>query len=86
VNPIKNTVEAPVPDATLARFGDQKYISLETLRKNGEGVKTPVWFVLHDGALYVYTEATSWKVKRIRHNLRIRVAPCTMRGVVMGTG
>jgi hypothetical protein len=34
-------------------------------------VKTPVWFVLHDGALYVYTEADSWKVKRVRNNPRV---------------
>jgi PPOX class probable F420-dependent enzyme len=73
-----------VPDSTLAWLGDQKYISLETFKKNGEGVKTPVWFVLHDGALYLYTEATSWKVKRIRNNPRVRVAPCSVRGVVKG--
>ena len=73
-----------MPDSILARLGDQKYISLETFKKNGEGVKTPVWFVLHDGALYLYTEATSWKVKRIRNNPRVRVAPCSVRGVVKG--
>jgi uncharacterized protein len=73
-----------VPDSPLARFGNQKYISLETFKKNGEGVRTPVWFVLHDGALYVYTEATSWKVKRIRNNPRVRVAACSIRGVVKG--
>jgi hypothetical protein len=73
-----------VPDSTLAAFGDQKYISLETFKKNGDGVRTPVWFVLHDGALYLYTEAASWKVKRIRNNPRVRVAPCSIRGVVKG--
>jgi hypothetical protein len=73
-----------MPDLTLARFADQKYISLETFKKNGQGVKTPVWFVLHNDAFYVYTEADSWKVKRIRNNPRVRVAVCTMRGVVTG--
>jgi PPOX class probable F420-dependent enzyme len=76
--------EARVPDSTFARLSDQKYISLETFKKNGDGVKTPVWFVLHQGGLYVYTEAASWKVKRIRNNPRVRVAPCTIRGVVTG--
>jgi PPOX class probable F420-dependent enzyme len=71
-------------DAKLAALRDGKYISLETFKKNGEGVKTPVWFVLHDGAVYVYTEAASWKVKRIRNNPRVRVAACSMRGVVKG--
>ena len=73
-----------MPDAKLAPFAGQKYISLETFKKNGDGVKTPVWFVLHEGALYVYTEADSWKVKRIRNNPRVRVAACTVRGQVKG--
>jgi uncharacterized protein len=73
-----------VPDPRLVQFGDQKYISLETFKKNGQGVKTPVWFVLHENALYLYTEADSWKVKRIRNNPRVRVAVCNMRGDIIG--
>jgi PPOX class probable F420-dependent enzyme len=73
-----------VADATLAAFENEKYISLETFKKNGQGVKTPVWFVLHEGAVYAYTEADSWKVKRIRNNPRVRVALCNVRGDVKG--
>jgi uncharacterized protein len=73
-----------VPDPTLAQFDGHKYISLETFKKNGLGVKTPVWFVVHNDALYVYTEADSWKVKRIRNNSRVRVAVCNVRGDVKG--
>ena len=71
-------------DPTLAPFDGEKYISIESFKKNGEGVKTPVWFVLHDGVFYVYTEADSWKVKRIRNNPRVRVAVCNVRGRVKG--
>ena len=71
-------------DPRFERFRDQKYISLETFKKNGQGVRTPVWFVLHDDALYAYTEADSWKVKRIRNNPRVRVAVCNFRGDVKG--
>jgi PPOX class probable F420-dependent enzyme len=71
-----------VPTLNPAQFADQKYISLETFKKNGQGVKTPVWFVLHNNALYAYTEADSWKVKRIRNNPRVRVAVCNVRGAV----
>ena len=71
-------------DSSFAQFGDHKYVSLETFKKNGQGVQTPVWFVLHDEVVYVYTEAESWKVKRIRNNPRVRVALCTMRGRVTG--
>jgi hypothetical protein len=73
-----------VSDSKLAQFRGPKYISLETFKKNGVGVKTPVWFVLHNNALYVYTEADSWKVKRIRNNPRVRVAVCNIRGDVKG--
>ena len=71
-------------ESKLAAFADEKYISIESFKRNGQGVKTPVWFVLHDGAFYVYTEANSWKVKRIRNNPRVRVAACTVRGAVTG--
>jgi PPOX class probable F420-dependent enzyme len=68
----------------LAPFREGKYISLETFKKNGAGVKTPIWFVLHEGKFYAYTEADAWKVKRIRNNPRVRIAPCDLRGNVTG--
>jgi len=71
-------------NTNLDQFAGQKYLSIETFKKNGEGVKTPVWFVLHNGSFYVYTEADSWKVKRIRNNPKVRVAVCDMRGNVKG--
>ena len=73
-----------MPDPKLAQFDGQNYVSLETFKKNGEGVKTPVWFVLHENAFYLYTKADSWKVKRIRNNPRVRVAVCNIRGDVKG--
>jgi len=71
-----------VADPKLAPFVGQKYISLETFKKSGQGVKTPVWFVLDRDVFYVYTDADSWKVKRIRNNPRVRVAVCNVRGSV----
>jgi uncharacterized protein len=69
----------------LAQFSGKNYLSLETFKKNGQGVKTPVWFAEgQSSVLYVYTEADSGKVKRIRSNSKIRVAPCTARGKVTG--
>jgi PPOX class probable F420-dependent enzyme len=43
-----------------------------------------VWFGLADGKLYLRTEATAGKVKRIRNNPRVLVAPCTFRGKPSG--
>ena len=68
----------------LSAFREGKYISLETFKKNGAGVKTPIWYVLHNGTFYAYTEANSWKVKRIGNNPRVRIAPCDIRGNVKG--
>ncbi len=48
-------------------FDHQSYLNLETFRKNGSGVKTPVWFVEDCGVLYLRTDAASGKVKRIRN-------------------
>jgi uncharacterized protein len=71
--------------ANLEQFRSKKYVSLETFKKNGQGVKTPVWFVFPDEtAFYIYTEQDSWKVKRIRNNGRVRVAPSDIRGNVVG--
>jgi PPOX class probable F420-dependent enzyme len=62
----------------------QKYISLTTFRKSGAAVSTPVWFGEDDGKLYVKTRSDSGKYKRIRNNPQVRVAPCTMRGKIIG--
>ena len=71
-------------DNKLAPFANQKYISLETYRKNGQAVRTPVWFAESDGQLYVYTLADAGKTKRLRNNSRAKIAPCDMRGRVTG--
>jgi PPOX class probable F420-dependent enzyme len=62
----------------------QSYISLTTFRKNGTGVPTPVWFGEKDGKMYVMTRPDSGKVKRIRNNPQVRIAPSTIRGKVTG--
>jgi len=62
----------------------QKYISLTTFRKNGLGVKTPVWFTEQDNKLYVMTRSDSGKYKRIRNNPQVKLAPCTMGGKITG--
>ncbi len=62
----------------------KRYISLTTFRKNGESVATPVWFVELAGTLYVYSDATAGKIKRIRNDPRVQIAACTLRGTVTG--
>ena len=64
----------------LNQFTGEKYLNLESYRKNGNAVATPVWFAEDRGELYVYSLADAGKVKRIRNNSRVRVIPCDMRG------
>jgi uncharacterized protein len=68
----------------LEQFQKKKYLNLETFRKSGEGVRTPVWFAQDGGRLYVITMADSWKVKRIHREERVNVAPCRADGKVNG--
>lgn len=68
----------------LKAFDNQKYLNLETYRRNGQAMPTPVWFVRDGDALYVRTVADSGKVKRARNNPRVRVAPCEVRGELKG--
>ena len=57
-----------------------KYINLETFRKDGSGVKTPVWVAPLDGKLVIYTAGTAYKVKRVRNNPKVRLAECNGSG------
>ena len=64
----------------LGQFESQKYLNLESYRKTGAAVATPVWFADDGNELYIYSLADAGKVKRIRNNPRVRVMPCDFRG------
>jgi PPOX class probable F420-dependent enzyme len=71
-------------DHHLTPFVGQRYLNLESFKRDGTPVQTPVWFAEEQGVQYVYTLANAGKVKRIRRHPRIRLAPCTIRGKVIG--
>lgn len=68
----------------MTDLADGKYLSLTTFRADGTPVATPVWLVRNGPHLEVITDANSGKVKRLRANPNVLVAPCTARGVVTG--
>jgi PPOX class probable F420-dependent enzyme len=83
------------PRATRAAEGEttigfghlrgRKYAVLVTYRRSGEPVPTPVWFGLDEhGRVYTRSLADAWKVKRVRHDPRARMAPCDARGKPLG--
>ncbi|SNT65487.1 hypothetical protein SAMN05421812_12340 [Asanoa hainanensis] len=59
-----------------------RYASVTTYRRDGRPVPTPVGVVADAGELFVLTERTSGKVKRIRYNATVTVTPCDMSGRV----
>ena len=63
---------------------EHQYLNIETFRKSGLSVKTPVWFVKEGEVLYVHTVSNSGKVKRIRNNGQVNIAPCKMDGTPVG--
>jgi PPOX class probable F420-dependent enzyme len=71
-------------ESILKEFEKHRYISVETYRKDGRAVRTPVWFVSDGSSLYIRTYDDSGKVKRIRKNKRVRAAPCSFEGAVLG--
>lgn len=73
----------PVP-ATLAGLRTARYIQLTTFRRDGRAVPTPVWFAFDDDALVVFSNDAAGKVRRLRHTDRVVVAPCDIRGRVLG--
>ncbi|MEU8259501.1 PPOX class F420-dependent oxidoreductase [Micromonospora sp. NPDC048999] len=64
----------------LDRLAEEKYVLLTTFRADGRAVPTPVWAVRDGDALAVWTAADTGKVKRIRRDGRVTVAPCDVRG------
>ena len=67
-------------------LSEQAYINLETYRRNGQTVATPVWFTIDDNnnMIYVVTRTETGKVKRLRNNSKVRIMPCGMRGQPKG--
>ena len=76
------------PDAwqawRMTSLADQKFVSLTTFKKNGDGVAGPMWIAGDGDHLVVWTPADSWKVKRARRDPRVTLVPCSQTGKVSG--
>lgn len=68
--------------ADLALVAGQQYVQLTTYRRNGEAVATPVWIARDLDHLVVITNDNTGKVKRLRHDPRVALRPCSARGRV----
>ena len=53
---------------------------MTSLKRDGTGVATPVWFGSDGRRLFAFTDLHSAKVRRIRRNPHVLVAPCRVNG------
>jgi hypothetical protein len=68
----------------LSQFEGVKYLSIESYKRSGQPVRTPVWFAVRDSVFYVRTSKDTGKYKRIRNNPNVQIVPCDSRGNVKG--
>lgn len=80
---LRTIVEQPRV-GTVREVAAHKRALLTTFRRSGVAVSTPVWAAEMDGRFYVRSERTAGKIKRLRNNSRVLIAPCTVRGKPLG--
>lgn len=68
----------------LDAFTDQRTALLTTYKRDGTPIGTPVSIVVHDGHAYFRTWHTAWKVRRLRNNSEVELAPSTFKGTPIG--
>jgi uncharacterized protein len=79
---ILRLLDALPPDTAVdPRTVRDRELILVTYKRSGDRVATPVWAASADGVVYVRTQRASGKVKRLRRNENVLLAPCTVRGV-----
>jgi PPOX class probable F420-dependent enzyme len=71
------------PDTAIP-FADAKYVNLRSFKRDGSPIDTPVWFAVVGGRIVIFTDGTSYKVKRIRRNAKVELARCGARGQLLG--
>jgi PPOX class probable F420-dependent enzyme len=69
---------------TLEQLGKQKTVLIETRKRDGSWVGTPVSIIVADGRAYFRSYDAAGKSKRLRNFPEVKVAPSTMRGKPTG--
>lgn len=74
----------PRPAGDLGAEFPGRYLSMTSFKRDGTGIATPVWFVSDGRRLFAFTDLHSAKVRRIRHNPHVLIAPCRVNGKLRG--
>jgi uncharacterized protein len=78
------TTSSRAVEAVLTGLKGYRFLNLSTFRKSGVPVLTTVLFALVGDKIYVWTPKDSGKVKRIRNNPMVQIAPSTRLGGPLG--
>ena len=62
----------------------EQFVVLTTYRRNGESMPTTVWFAEQNGRIYITTNNGAGKVKRIKNNAAVTIAPSDRVGNIHG--
>ncbi|OHV04743.1 PPOX class F420-dependent oxidoreductase [Mycobacterium talmoniae] len=65
-------------------FDQAHQIVLVTFKRSGEPMPSPINHGVADGKIYIRTDPSTGKVKRIRRNPRVVVVPSSLRGKPSG--
>ena len=65
-------------------FSDQKFVMLESYGESGVPIQSPVWILEDGGTIYFRTDPSTGKVRRIRKNPDVRIAPADISGEILG--
>ncbi|KAA9149837.1 PPOX class F420-dependent oxidoreductase [Amycolatopsis acidicola] len=69
---------------TLATFAKQNTALLTTFKRDGTPVGTPVTLAVEGDHAYFHTYDAAWKVKRMRNNPEVEIAPSSLSGKTKG--
>jgi len=73
-------IQARLASDALALLEGHNYINLETFKKDGRGVVTPVWFMVDGHSVIVVTTSDTGKAKRTKNNAAVRIMPSGFSG------
>jgi uncharacterized protein len=83
---LPETIERPLrrSAADVQALFPGRFLSVTSFKRDGSGVATPVWAVSDGERLLAFTDLRSAKVRRIRRDPHVLVAPCRPDGKLRG--
>ncbi|MGH3431732.1 MAG: PPOX class F420-dependent oxidoreductase [Thermocrispum sp.] len=81
---VAQAARLPPTRGDFARFDGVRQCLLVSFRRSGEPMPSPINFGLSEGKLYIRTDGSTGKVKRLRNDPRAVLMPCGLRGKPAG--